>query len=191
MKYYPALLDIRDRLCLVIGKGPLAKDKVNLLKQAGAEVYQSDHFEPEKARNCFLIVAVLENPEQGRYIREFGDRHRIFVNVVDQTENCSFIAPAIVKRGDLIIAVSTSGKSPALASRIRQDLEKHFNDEYSVLIDALGEIRPQVKKVLPDFEDRKRFYTNLVQHDLIKILQHKGLTALKAEIQECLKGEST
>lgn len=168
----------------------MTENKANLLRQAGAEVRRSNHFEPEKARNCFLIVAVLEDPEQGRDLREFGDRHRIFVNVVDQTENCSFIAPAIVERGDLLIAVSTSGKSPALASRIRRDLEGQFGNEYSVLLEVLGEIRPQVKKALPHFEDRKRFYTDLVQRDLLKTLQHKGLNALKAEIRQRLEGGS-
>ena len=168
----------------------MAQNKANLLRQAGAEVRQCDQFKSEEAQDCFLIVAVLEDPAQGRHLKEFGDRHRIFVNVVDQTENCSFIAPAIVERGDLVIAVSTSGKSPALASRIRRDLEGQFGEEYSVLLEALGEIRPQVKKRLPHFEDRKRFYTDLVQCNLLRTLQHKGLNSLKSEIQQRLEEES-
>ena len=189
MKYYPVFLDLRDRPCLVIGNGPMADNKASLLEQAGADVRRTDNFNPEIARDCFLLVAIVNDPEQGRHLKAFGDHHRIFVNVVDQTDSCTFIAPAIVDRGNLLIAVSTSGKSPALASRIRRDLENQFSTAYSELLEILGEIRPHVKKVFSSFEERKKFYANLVKQDLLEILDRKGRDSLKMQIQKQLKGK--
>lgn len=188
MRYYPVFLDLRDRLCLVVGQGQLADEKAALLERAGAQVRRADRFNPEQARNSFLIVAVVEDPELGREVKEFGDRNRIFVNVVDQTENCSFIAPAIVDRGNLLIAISTSGKSPALASRIRRELEDQFGYEYSDLLEALAEIRPLVKERFHSFEERKDFYVHLIQLNLLETLKSEGLETVRTRIQKELKG---
>ena len=188
MRYYPVFLDLRDRLCLVVGQGQLADEKAALLERAGAQVRRADRFNPEQARNSFLIVAVVEDPELGREVKEFGDRNRIFVNVVDQTANCSFIAPAIVDRGNLLIAISTSGKSPALASRIRRELEDQFGYEYSDLLEALAEIRPLVKERFHSFEERKDFYVHLIQLNLLETLKSEGLETVRTRIQKELKG---
>ncbi|MDA2938116.1 bifunctional precorrin-2 dehydrogenase/sirohydrochlorin ferrochelatase [Acidobacteria bacterium AH-259-A15] len=188
MRYYPVFLDLRDRPCLVVGQGQLADEKAALLERAGAQVRRADRFNPEQARNSFLIVAVVEDPELGREVKEFGDRNRIFVNVVDQTENCSFIAPAIVDRGNLLIAISTSGKSPALASRIRRELEDQFGYEYSDLLEALAEIRPLVKEHFHSFAERKDFYVHLIQLNLLETLKSEGLETVRTRIQKELKG---
>jgi precorrin-2 dehydrogenase/sirohydrochlorin ferrochelatase len=184
MRYYPAFLDLLEQPCLVIGQGQLADEKATQLEQAGAHVIRSSHFNKTQAKQVFLIVAALENEKQAQEIKDFGDRNRIFVNVVDKTDYCSFIVPAIVDRGNLLIAISTSGKSPAIASQIRKQLEKKFGHEYSDLLEALAEIRPQVKKTFHTFEQRKDFYLKLIQKDLLQTIQTAGLMAVREKIQQ-------
>jgi len=184
MRYYPVFLDLLERPCLVIGQGQLADEKVAQLKQAGAHVLRNSHFDRTQAKQVFLIVAALENSKQAQEIKKFGDRNRIFVNVVDKTDYCSFIVPAIVDRGNLLIAISTSGKSPAIASQIRKQLEKQFGHEYSDLLEVLAEIRPQVKKTFHTFEQRKDFYLKLIQKNLLQTIQTAGLTAVREKIQQ-------
>lgn len=183
MRYYPIFLDLQDRPCLVIGTGRMAEEKSHLLEQSGARVIRHDTFDPEKIRDVLLIVAVVEDADLGRRIKEFADRQRILVNVVDQAENCTFIAPAIVNRGNLLIGISTSGKSPAMATRIRKQLEKEFGEEYSELLEALAEIRPRVRERFASFEERKAFYTHLVRLDLLETLKKGGLPELKDRIE--------
>ena len=131
MSYFPVFLDLKGRLCLVIGNGDLAVDKAEALDRAGGLVRRSSEFVPAEARDAFLIVAAVEDKAVAKRIKDFAEAHRILVNVVDQTEYCNFIAPALVHRGDLVIAISTSGSSPALAKRIRRQLESQFGPEYA------------------------------------------------------------
>ncbi len=187
MEYLPVFLDVKNRPCLVVGVGAVADEKARALEKAGAMVRRAETFEPEANPDVFLIMAATEDLAIARAVREFGERHRIFVNVVDKTEFCSFIVPAIVDRGNLLIAISSSGKSPAIASAIRRQLEQRYGPEYSAVIELLGQIRPQVRARLPRFEDRKAFYLQLVARDLPEIHRRGGGQAVQALIESKLE----
>ena len=188
MSYFPVFLDLKGRLCLVIGNGDLAVDKAEALDRAGGLVRRSSEFVPAEARDAFLIVAAVEDKAVAKRIKDFAEAHRILVNVVDQTEYCNFIAPALVHRGDLVIAISTSGSSPALAKRIRRQLESQFGPEYADLLQALGEIRPRVKKRFSSFDDRKDFFSHLVEDlNLLEATRHQGLSEVRARIEQALE----
>ena len=185
--YYPVFLDLRDRSCLVIGEGELADEKARGLEQAGARVLRTPAFDPDRS-HVFLIVAVTGDPAMGRRIKEFADRRGILVNVVDQTPNCSFIAPAIARRGALVLAISTSGKSPALARKIRQQLEAQFGPEYGDLVQALGEIRPLVKERLNTFRERSEYYNRMVRDpELLETARCHGAAAVRSRLEEGLQ----
>jgi siroheme synthase-like protein len=185
--YYPVFLDLRDRSCLVIGEGELADEKARGLEQAGARVLRNPAFDPDRS-HVFLIVAVTGDPALGRRIKEFADRRGILVNVVDQTPNCSFIAPAIARRGALVLAISTSGKSPALARKIRQQLEAQFGPEYGDLVQALGEIRPLVKERLNTFRERSEYYNRMVRDpELLETARCHGAAAVRSRLEEGLQ----
>ena len=187
--YYPVFLDLRGRPCLVIGDGELADEKARGLAQAGARVLRSGTFDPDQS-DVFLIVAVTADPGLGRRIKEFADRSGILVNVVDQTPNCSFIAPAIARRGDLVLAISTSGKSPALARRIRQQLEAQFGPEYEDLLQALGEVRPLAKACLSSFGERREFYNRMVRDpELLETARRRGAAAVRSRLERALGHE--
>lgn len=186
MRYLPVFLDVRNRRCLVVGVGALADEKAMALENAGARVRREESFDPGNSRDVFLIVTVTDNEETARAVKEFGDLHRIFVNVVDNTECCTFIVPAIVDRGNLLIAVSTCGKSPAMASAIRRELEGRYGPEYSEVLEILGGIRPKVKELLGRFDDRKAFYLELVSHDLPGLHRRFGAGAVQDLLQQQL-----
>ncbi len=189
MRYYPVFLDIRSQPCLVVGQGKLAEEKAFVLQRAGAQVRRSTIFNPAEASEVFLMVAVVDNDEEGRKIRKFADQNQILLNVVDQIENCHFIAPAILEQGDLLIAVSTSGKSPALASRIRGELEQQFGPEYADLLNALGEIRSLVKQRFRSFEERKGFYHHLLEIDLLEAARDGGVEAVRVQLKKAIGEE--
>lgn len=184
MRYYPVFLDLMGRRCVVIGKGELADQKASALQRAGATVERSPEFNPDLVRDAFLAVAVVADPREAQRIKKFAEEHRILLNVVDQPEHCNFIAPAILERGDLVIAISTSGKSPALASKIRRRLEDQFGPEYAILVEALGEIRPLVRRRFDSFEKRKSVYQELVNMDLLEKIRGRGLEALRSELEQ-------
>lgn len=185
--YYPVFLDLRGRSCLVIGEGELADEKARGLEEAGARVLRSPTFDPDSS-DVFLIVAVTDDHGLGGRIKEFADRRGIPVNVVDQTPNCSFIAPAVARRGDLILAISTSGRSPALARKVRQQLEAQFGPEYGDLVQALGEVRPLVKERLSSFRERSEYYNRMVRDpELLETARCHGAAAVRSRLEEGLK----
>lgn len=186
MQYFPMFLDLRGRNCLVIGEGRIASEKAAALEEAGASVHCSVRFDPEKAHDVFLIVAVVDDREEAGQIKQFADENQILLNVVDQPENCHFIAPAILRRGDLVIAISTSGKSPALASKIRRQLEEQFGSEYASLLTVLGEIRPLVRERFDSFQERKSLYHLLVELDLLDTIRDEGQEAARARLRKAV-----
>ena len=188
MSYFPVFLDLKGRLCLVVGDGDLAEEKARALDRAGAHVRRTSEFVPDEAGDAFLIVAAVEDAAVARRIKDFAEAHRILVNVVDQTEYCNFISPALVQRGDLTIAISTSGSSPALAKRIRRQLESQFGPEYGELLRALRAIRPRVKDRFPSFDDRKDFFSHLVDDlDLLETTRRQGPSEVRARIERALE----
>jgi len=187
MRYFPIFLDIQGRHCMVIGQGRIADEKEAILRRAGATVSRFSTFRADEAREAYLIVAISDSLEEGGTIRRFAEQHRILVNVVDQTANCNFIAPAIVERGDLTIAVSTSGKCPALARRLRQQLELEIGPEYAPYLELLGETRTIVKKQLTEFNQRRAFYQRLLDGDLLAIFRNEGYQSTQARILEELQ----
>jgi precorrin-2 dehydrogenase/sirohydrochlorin ferrochelatase len=187
MGYYPIFVNLNNRPCLVIGSGILADEKELQLRQAGARVTRSVSFNSAEALEIFLIVAAVKTAEEGEVIYRFAEEHRILVNVVDQTAHCSFIAPAILQRRDLLIAISTSGKCPALAGRIRRELEEQYGNEYGQFLDLLGETRDTVKQRLSDFEQRRIFYQKLFDAGLLEIFQRDGAKRAQTVIMKKLE----
>lgn len=168
MSYYPVCLDLRDRDCLVIGTSKLADEKVQNLLDSGARVIRSTAFREEEAERVFLIVADIEEAEAVS-LSDFCWRKRIFLNVVDKPRYCSFILPAVVRRQDLLIAVSTSGCSPSLAGKIRAELEQAYGSEFGTLTEFLGASRSKVKALLPSYSARRSFYSELLDEQLPKL----------------------
>lgn len=165
---YPIALELEGRLCIVVGGGELAEHKCGSLIEAGARVkVVSESFTlglEELARRgsvelirksysdgdlegAFLAVAATDDASTNAQIFEEAEQRRVLLNAVDDVEHCHFAVPSIIRHGDFIIAISTGGKAPALAKRLRIELSEQFGAEYGVLVDLLAEER---SKALPD-----------------------------------------
>jgi siroheme synthase-like protein len=164
--YYPIFLNIQGKKCVVIGGGQVALQKVKMLLHAGAKVSvvsPTPHPEIEKLykgkaiqllrrgyktgdmKNARIAIACTDAREVNRKAADEAKKAGVLVNVADDPGRSTFITPSILKRGNLTLAVSTAGVSPALARKIRTKLEKSFGEEYTSLLSLIGEVRSKLK----------------------------------------------
>jgi siroheme synthase-like protein len=163
MQHYPAFLDLRGRRCVVIGR---SEQKVAALRACGADVVAADEYEPSLLEGAWLVVVV--DREQGERVSADANERRMFCNVEDVPELCSFILPAIHRRGPISLALSTGGASPALAQRLRDDLGAQIGPEHEELARALRLLRPWVKRRYETYEARRDFFSRAVERSLAR-----------------------
>jgi len=159
MTHYLACLDLSGRRCLVIGRGRMADEKADGLRSCGAEVEIAAEYEPALLDDVWLVV--VANGDGARIYADASER-RIFCNVADVPELCSFILPAIHRRGSIALAVSTGGASPALAQHLRDRFAAQIGFEHEVLADGLRRIRPWAKRTFRSYEERRDFFRQAV-----------------------------
>ena len=159
---FPIFVKLNDRVVLVVGAGRVAEGKVSQLLATDCRIrvvspeateqirlwadsraieWKQKTFEPSDLETAVLAVVCTSSRELNTWIYQVATERRVLCNVVDVPELCDFYYPAIVRRGDLQIAISTSGQSPALAQRIRRDLEAQFTPEYAAVVSILGRVR--------------------------------------------------
>ena len=189
MRYYPVYLDIRDRTCLVVGGGAVGTRKARTLLQAGARVVVVSpavspdlealadenrirlHRRPYSAddmADVFLVFGTTDDRALNRKISADAHRRGILCNIADQPDQGQFVLPSVVARGDLLISISTSGNSPALARRIRRRLENDYGEEYALMIDLLGTLRRRLLARGHDPRGHKQKFEALLDSDLLE-----------------------
>jgi precorrin-2 dehydrogenase/sirohydrochlorin ferrochelatase len=205
--YYPAILDIAGRTAVVVGGGKVGEGKIEGLLRAGAKVrvvslaatdtvrrWAADGrielelrpYESADLEGAFLVVAATaDNPTNVR-VFEDAEARQMLCNVVDVTHLCNFILPSIVRRGDLAIAVSTGGASPAMARRIRLSLAQCYGDEYAAAMQLLGSLREELKQMYPAPEDRKVLFERMVYSDFMDMVRAGDAEGLEAWVQRCI-----
>ena len=134
----------------------------------------------------FLVIACTSSEEVNRRISNLCDERGILCNIVDQPEKGSFIVPATVKRGDLTVAISTGGQSPAMAKRIRKELQESFGDEYARLLDIMGRIRPLMLSLGLETQENTIVFRSLVNSELLTAIKNKDLDATVEILKESL-----
>ncbi len=165
--YYPIFLNISGQRCVVVGGGQVALRKVRTLLEhgAGVEVISPDlcpelgqlaesgeirvlqrSYQSGDLQDAVIAIAATNDSHTNQEVVTEARRKTVLVNVVDDAESSDFIAPSYMRRGDVTIAISTAGRSPALARKIRTSLEKNFGDEYASLALLLDEVRAEVKR---------------------------------------------
>ena len=190
--YYPVCLDLRGRTCLVVGGGTVAERKVRGLRACGArvrvvasrltraleearsrglidhagEVYAGGHLE-----GVFLVIAATDREGVNAAVCRDARQRGIPVNVVDDPDRCDFVLPSVLRRGSLAVAVSTGGASPALAKRVRKDLEALFGPEYALFLRVLGELRNRILRRGQPSRENRRIFEALVASDLLASLR--------------------
>jgi len=192
MSYYPIAVDLKDRNVLVVGGGTVALRKVETLLEFGARVtvvapevapdierlaesgrieLRRRAYERGDAAGPVLVVAATDDRAVNSRVSEDSRSANVLVNVVDDPELCTFIVPATVKRGDLVIGISTSGKSPALARRVREKIEEAIGPEYGELADLLGEMRELVKPRVESQQAREEIFRKMLDSEIPDLLR--------------------
>lgn len=178
--YYPLMLKVKGESCLVVGGGSVALQKARALRRAGADVTAvSPRFTPAFSRLAIrllrrrfraadvrgrvLVVAGTDSPETNRAVHDACRRRRVPVNVVDVPELCSFIVPSVVRRGPVVVAISTGGRSPSLAKALRRRLEALLPRSLGAAARRLGAARRELLRALPPSPERTRRLKGLVR----------------------------
>jgi precorrin-2 dehydrogenase/sirohydrochlorin ferrochelatase len=189
MTLFPMFMKLEGRSCLVVGAGTVGEPKINSLVTAGASVrvvalyataavaewaqagaitWEARAFNSADLDGTFLVIAATNSSDVNAAIFHQARQRNILCNVVDDPEHCDFYYPAVVRRGDLQLAISTNGQSPALAQRIRRELEMQFGPEYGAWLEALGRARQQLFASKIDPEQRRRLLHELASHEAFK-----------------------
>ncbi len=207
MPYYPIFLDLNNQNILVVGGGEVAERKIKTLLMYGCTIYiSSPHLTPYLQHlvatnkihrishesldtvmdDTFMVIAATDNAEANTNIASQAKKHNLLVNAVDQPKDCNFIMPSIVKRGNLQIAISTAGKSPALAKKIRKNLEHSFPPEYDSLTELLGTIRTKLLFQNQPSLKNKIIFQQLADSNLLEMITHKNWDGIRATLQSIL-----
>jgi siroheme synthase-like protein len=166
MAYFPIFLELKGRTCLVVGGGQVAARKVEGLLAAGARVtvvspkldgelaklkserrivHVDRPYQRLELRSYALVIAATDDATTNERVASDARQSDVLVNVVDEPALCDFIVPSVVRRGDVVMAISTGGLSPALARWLRQEMESYLSDDFERLVQLLAEVRSELR----------------------------------------------
>lgn len=204
---FPICLNMQDKLCLVIGGGKVAERKIAALLEHGARVkvvssaitaqieeWERENlvqtsirdFREEDLKDVFLVFVATNNSQVNSEVSRLCRQKGILANVVDNPEQCDFFIPAVVRRNSLMIAISTEGKSPAYARKLRQELEEIITPAHGEFVDLLGEVRVYLQSHVPDINKRKQIIESLVYSDILNLIQVGEKDKAKEKIRQCM-----
>jgi precorrin-2 dehydrogenase/sirohydrochlorin ferrochelatase len=202
------MLNVRDRLAIVVGGDTVAAEKATNLSACGARVTVQNAtfceelldlaqqqkvmllhkaYEPGDLAQAFVVVAATHDPALMEPIWQETQQRNQLVNIVDEPARCNFILPSILRRDQLTIAVSTEGASPSLAKRIRQQLEKLFPPAYGVYLRLAGTVRTHIRKQGLSYEQRDEFFGDFFDSQVLQHLTDNQREQALAEIRSLLE----
>jgi len=205
--FYPVFLDLRGRRAVVIGGGAVAEQKVRGLLAAGAHVtvvspdmspgladvarrgaieLRRRRYHDHDLAGAWLAIAATDDRAVNEAVYAEAERLGVPLNAVDDLEHCSFIAPAIHREGDITVAVSTGGKSPALAVRLRQRIARLVGRVEARLCELLGELRPDLAERVPDARARTALWYAIVDSDVIEFVRRGDIDGARGRIEELI-----
>ncbi|HLA48056.1 MAG TPA: bifunctional precorrin-2 dehydrogenase/sirohydrochlorin ferrochelatase, partial [Nitrospinota bacterium] len=157
------------------------------LNSKGKIKFFKGEFKEKYLKDMFLVIGATDNSEVNLKIYKAASKKNILVNIVDSPEICNFIVPSIVERGDLIIAISTGGKSPALSKKLRKELEYRYGFEYSKFLNTMGSLRKKISSKIRDKKKREEIYNKLVDSDIIKLIRDGDDETVKSRVNEIIR----
>lgn len=199
MKYYPINLDVRNKNCLVVGGGsvgtrkaltlvkcganvtiisPDASEKLEKLAESGIVNLEKRKYMPGDLQGMFLVLSAADNNSVNEMVYKDAAALDILCNIADIPKACNFTLPSVINQGDLTIALSTSGKSPALSRKLRIELEKMFGKEYSVSLELMGAIREKLLAQNHDPEKHKILFRKVLDKGLVEIIKNGNIKAV-------------
>jgi precorrin-2 dehydrogenase / sirohydrochlorin ferrochelatase len=206
-RYYPVSLDLKDKKCLVIGGGKVAERKIIALLECKAMVYvvspkvtsyvdnlankgkiylEKRTYQKSDIKDSFLVIGATDDELVNKEIAINCNIDNVLLNIVDDPVKCNFILPAVLRRGSLSISISTEGKSPLLARRIKEKLEKDFDESYQEFIDLLGTVRVFVINEIKDPEERLKKFNQIIDSDILELIRRGENEKVKERINHVL-----
>jgi precorrin-2 dehydrogenase len=192
--FFPIYLNLSGKRVIVIGGGEVAERKITSLSGTGAEItvispdvtprllslsqsnaisWQKRRYIPGDCSGATLVFTATDDPATSRAVWEEATSAGILVNTADQPSLCDFIMPAVVRRGDLAVAISTGGASPALAATLREKLSEMFGPEYQELLELLSQARAEIQRRFHDEADRKALHYRILESNLTDLLKRQ------------------
>lgn len=207
-KYYPVNLALENKRCLVAGAGKVAERKVKRLLEYGAKVlvispkitpglnalakkkkiiFENRRIKLSDLNGACLVIAATADRKLNSAIASYCRNKGILINVVDSPKDCNFILPSIIRRGALTISISTDGVSPALAKKIRQELEARFGPEYAKLLRIMKVIRTQALKKIKNSASRRVFFQKALEPEILNLLKKNKEKQVKIKLGHILE----
>lgn len=203
-KLYPININIQGRRCLMVGGGGVALRKIKGLLEAGAGVHVVSPkildeikrlpvkvferaFRESDVDSAALVIAATDDADVNARVAAAAQLLNVPVNVADQPGLCSFFMPAVVRRGPLVISVSTSGASPAMAKIIRKQLEEEYSDIYGDFIEIVGSFRERIIASVPDQRKRAELFEEIAADRMLSMMLVNGEQALKGTIEKMIE----
>lgn len=204
---YPIYLQLAGKKCLVVGGGKVAERKVETLLEYEASIrvvspaaepnihIWSDQglldwwrgvFQPQDLDDVFLVFIATGDEDINKGIAALCREKGILVNAVDDPPNCDFYVPSILRRNSLCVAISTEGKSPLLAGKLRRELENIIPYEYGEWVEILGDLRDKIKSSNLSIKARKILFEELVHSDILELLQAGRKEIIEERIERCM-----
>ena len=204
---YPVTLNLSGRVCTVVGGGMVALRKVNALLQETEKVrvispdlhedllelhklgkieWIAEPFQESLLKESFLVIAATNRRDVNRQVAMWCEANQVLVNVVDSREESSFTVNASVRRGDLLIAISTDGASPAVSKAIRIELEQQFGEEYAVMLEIMEQARKKAMETIVDEQKRRHFLQQLAEMRLQDLLKTESKEEVQKRVELCL-----
>ena len=212
MSYYPIMIQLEGMKVVVVGGGAVAQRKIDTLLDYHADVHvvsrdltsklnkyleerriklSGREFKESHLDGAFVVIAATDDPLLNRRVSETALARGLLINAVDQPADCNFIVPSILKRGDLLVAVSTSGKSPAFSKKIREQLERQFGDEYGSFLVLMGCLREEILKKELSQEENKRIFCQLVNSPILDAIAGKDWNEVATILNRIMNTEKS
>ncbi|MFZ5425697.1 MAG: precorrin-2 dehydrogenase/sirohydrochlorin ferrochelatase family protein [Thermodesulfobacteriota bacterium] len=212
MRYYPLFADLTRKRCLVVGAGEVGRRKIGTLAACGASdvlvldtrepdeelleviahpavTFERRSFEDSDLDGRFLVIASTSNEELNWRISRACEARGILCNIVDQPEKCSFIVPALFTQGDLTVAISTGGGSPALARKIRKGLGEFLGSEYGAALVLMSRLRPLVLELGLGSPRNGAIFRGLIDSGLLEALERRDAATAKDLLERHVPSE--
>jgi precorrin-2 dehydrogenase/sirohydrochlorin ferrochelatase len=204
-KYYPVNLDITGKRCIIVGGGVVAERKAERLIACGAQVvlvsrtltplledrkkanaieHIDTDYEKKTLQGAFMVIGATDLDDVNAQVSQDALSAGMLVNIVDDPDRCNFILPSLLQQGDLSIAVSTGGKSPALARKIREDLQRQYGPEYKRLLEIMGSLRKKTLAQGHPAERNKSVFNALVHSGMLEEIRKGDREKVKQIILE-------
>jgi precorrin-2 dehydrogenase/sirohydrochlorin ferrochelatase len=204
---YPLFLNLSGKNCLIVGGGPVAERKAASLLEYGANIkivspavekeiaawaeenvltWVAREFAADDLDGAYMVFIATDDNGLNKNIADRCRQKGILVNAVDDPPNCDFFVPSVLRRDCLAVAISTEGRSPMFAARLRRQLESIITEEYGQIVNMLGQVRDELRCSSLDITQRKQFLEQLVDFDLLDLLQTGRYQEAEERINQCM-----